>query len=369
MTENYYALGAVNILAMSILGWMVNHNDLFDARTRRHFLASVLSIAIVVLAELGTVFDGYPARISLFMNNIFNIIGFSLSPFVPVMIAKALSNRSLRWSNAMLIAPVVNLVLAVLSPAWGFIFRILPDGSYFRGTFFFVYILSYISGMIFLLVETFRVIRKYQSKGQESLVWLFLLFIFGTVLQLLFPHLHTAWPSVSLAMVLYYAFYSDLLERHDALTNLLNRRSYEYHLARLETKGHAAVIMMDVNGLKEANDRFGHPYGDESLRVIAGILSAVFGKIGTCFRIGGDEFCVLTRQTDEQMLKSAEESFLKRMAVAAEEDSRFPSISLGHAFFLDPHQGIGQAVKEADQRMFAQKQQNKQAKMQQELRN
>ena len=367
MTENYYALGAVNILAMSILGWMVYHNDLFDARTRRHFLAAILSIAIVVLAELGTVFDGYPAPISLFMPKIFNIIGFSLSPFVPMMIAKAFSNRSPRWSNAMLIAPAANLVLAVLSPAWGFIFRILPDGTYSRGTFFFVYIISYVSGMIYLLAETFRVIRKYQRKGQESLVWLFLLFLFGTALQLLFPHLHTTWPSVSLAMVLYYAFYTDLLERHDALTDLLNRRSYEHHLARLEAKGHAAVIMMDVDGLKEANDRYGHPYGDESLRAIAGILTATFGKIGTCFRIGGDEFCVLAQRADEQMLKSAEESFLEHVAAAAGEDSRFPSISLGHAFYLDPHQGIGQAVEEADQRMFARKQQNKEARKQEEL--
>jgi hypothetical protein len=58
--------------------------------------------------------------------------------------------------------------------------------------------------------------------------------LIGTALQLLFPLIHTTWISVSLAMIMYYAYYCDLLEKHDVMTNLLNRRSYEYHLPGLK---------------------------------------------------------------------------------------------------------------------------------------
>ena len=51
---------------------------------------------------------------------------------------------------------------------------------------------------------------------------------------------------------------------------------------------------MDVNGLKYANDTFGHQAGDELIKAAANAIKKAFGASGNCFRIGGDEFAVIT---------------------------------------------------------------------------
>ena len=362
MTQNHLAISGINILAMSILSYMVYCNFLFDPKTRRHFLYAVLSIAVVIIAEMGTVFPAYPMGSAQFLQNGFNVIGFSVSPFVPIMVASTFGNRFRIRGILFSLPAVINLIFTLLSPAFGFIFRVLPDSSYFRGPWFFMYIIAYIAGIVFLFVETLSAIKIYQNRNKPVLLWLFLLFLLGTVIQLLFPSVHTTWPSVSLVMIMYYTYYCDLLEKHDVLTNLMNRRSYEYHLPRLGAKGSGSVTMLDVDDFKLINDKYGHQFGDECLRVIAGNIRATFGKIGSCYRIGGDEFCVLSQAADENALMAAEAAFARRMDIDRGQNRRLPCVSFGSAFCNDTQKGINQTVAEADSLMFLHKQQHKQEK-------
>jgi diguanylate cyclase (GGDEF)-like protein len=89
--------------------------------------------------------------------------------------------------------------------------------------------------------------------------------------------------------------YLEYLGKHDVLTKLYNRSFFVDELNRLERKGPTPVtiLVIDVNGLKAANDHFGHAAGDELLRRAGEVL----GKLveGPCHvaRIGGDEFAVL----------------------------------------------------------------------------
>jgi diguanylate cyclase (GGDEF)-like protein len=89
--------------------------------------------------------------------------------------------------------------------------------------------------------------------------------------------------------------------RHDALTGLANRRSYQERLAveiaRANRHGHPlSVCLLDLDGFKEVNDRLGHPAGDEVLRNVARQIDQ--SRVSDdAFRIGGDEFAVLMPQT------------------------------------------------------------------------
>lgn len=82
-----------------------------------------------------------------------------------------------------------------------------------------------------------------------------------------------------------YILYSELTQKIDTLTRLLNRRSYESRLASL--RGHAVIYYFDVDEFKSVNDTFGHGVGD-----------AVLAEVGYCYRIGGDEFCVIAQISD-----------------------------------------------------------------------
>ncbi len=95
--------------------------------------------------------------------------------------------------------------------------------------------------------------------------------------------------------------YLEFLGKHDALTKLHNRSFYIDELSRLQRNAPfpVTIIMADLNGLKETNDRLGHAAGDELLRRVGEVLGKLVEKPGHAARIGGDEFAIILPGTDE----------------------------------------------------------------------
>lgn len=96
------------------------------------------------------------------------------------------------------------------------------------------------------------------------------------------------------------------LSRVDPLTGLLNRRilaetmQREIRIAERSRKP-LCLIYFDVDRFKQVNDRFGHERGDEVLKAIGDVLREVSRNVDLCFRLGGDEFCVvLTDATEDE---------------------------------------------------------------------
>jgi diguanylate cyclase (GGDEF)-like protein len=90
----------------------------------------------------------------------------------------------------------------------------------------------------------------------------------------------------------------------DPVTGVANRRSLlaraDYEIARHRRAGQSfALVMLDLDGFKQLNDRFGHAAGDDLLRDVAGALRRAMRAQDTVARFGGDEFCVLAPETDE----------------------------------------------------------------------
>jgi diguanylate cyclase (GGDEF)-like protein/PAS domain S-box-containing protein len=104
--------------------------------------------------------------------------------------------------------------------------------------------------------------------------------------------------------------YLEYLGTHDVLTKLYNRSFYTDELNRLERKGPypVTIIMADLNGLKAANDEFGHAAGDALLRRAGEVFNSLVDRPHTAARIGGDEFAVLCPGLDaaggEMLLES-----------------------------------------------------------------
>jgi diguanylate cyclase (GGDEF)-like protein len=91
----------------------------------------------------------------------------------------------------------------------------------------------------------------------------------------------------------------------DPVTGIANRRSLllraDYELARHRRAQRSfALVMLDLDGFKGLNDRFGHAAGDDLLRDVALALSRAMRDQDTVARFGGDEFCVLAPETDER---------------------------------------------------------------------
>ena len=92
---------------------------------------------------------------------------------------------------------------------------------------------------------------------------------------------------------------------HDALTGLPNRYLLGDRLSQMiaHAKRHGrsfAVAMIDVDGLKRVNDRFGHAVGDEVLKHVATRLAGQVRAGDMAARLGGDEFVLLLSDTDSR---------------------------------------------------------------------
>src|SRR5688572_32015721 len=90
----------------------------------------------------------------------------------------------------------------------------------------------------------------------------------------------------------------------DSMLPIANRRAFVRELTRLmsysERYGTAgSVLYFDLNGMKEINDRYGHPAGDEARRHFARLLGGNVRDSDVVGRLGGDEFGVILAQADE----------------------------------------------------------------------
>ena len=116
----------------------------------------------------------------------------------------------------------------------------------------------------------------------------------------------------------------------DPLTGLFNRRYLDAALAQqfamFKRLGRRyGVIQMDIDTLKEINDRLGHAAGDEAIRFVAGILSDHARDMDVAARSGGDEFVVICGLASEDDLAA-----YGRRLVRLVRDSRFaPAVGVG----------------------------------------
>lgn len=91
------------------------------------------------------------------------------------------------------------------------------------------------------------------------------------------------------------------LAREDGLTGLLNRRSFDLELSRAASLQarygtQAVLVLADLDGFKQLNDRLGHPAGDAMLRHVARLFLASIRASDIAARVGGDEFALLLWQ-------------------------------------------------------------------------
>lgn len=151
------------------------------------------------------------------------------------------------------------------------------------------------------------------------------------------------------------------LAYHDVLTGLYNRAKYEVVLGELdESSAEFALVSIDLNDLKYVNDTYGHDKGDLMLTTFAYILITAFDGMGSCFRIGGDEYVVIVDDKHCGMISQA----LVRMNIEEQEQSANQIFNIHASYGIAYRSEIddGQAFKVfrlADRRMYEMKSKSK----------
>lgn len=150
------------------------------------------------------------------------------------------------------------------------------------------------------------------------------------------------------------------INSHDSLTGLYNRQYFESKSKEFDALDYLplSVISGDINGLKLANDVFGHATGDMLLKQVADVLRQCCRETDIVARVGGDEFAVLLPKMD----KASVIDICARIYYTCEaldfrqEHNTFkPSISLGYATKTSISESLAAAIKSADEMMYKRK--------------
>jgi diguanylate cyclase (GGDEF)-like protein len=152
----------------------------------------------------------------------------------------------------------------------------------------------------------------------------------------------------------------------DYLTMLPNARSLflrlDSELARCRrTLEPLTVLVCDVDGFKQVNDRFGHLEGNKVLRHVADVLRENCREYDYVARMGGDEFVILLAGSDREAVRRRITEFqsIACDAGGAVNGLGVVTLSVGEAFYPDDGSDAEQLLAEADRRMYKSKHLNK----------
>lgn len=143
----------------------------------------------------------------------------------------------------------------------------------------------------------------------------------------------------------------------DEMTGLGNRRALMEKLQELEkAKEIFCYVMLDLNGLKDINDTYGHRKGDEFIQKGAGILKEFREHVVGIYRVGGDEFVILFSGCGEDDVDRHLEQLRKKVRKCFTQDGKWYGIAMGYAWMQDYNkETVTEVMCRGDERMYADK--------------
>lgn len=152
-----------------------------------------------------------------------------------------------------------------------------------------------------------------------------------------------------------YAQRIEYLVRHDSISELGNRYGFEAYVQSPEMPKSYSLIISDIDGLKFVNDAYGHLRGDELIRKIGVFLTDNFTNDSRIFRIGGDEYAIISKEIFEDELDVR----IERIKSQIEEYTLITGIqfglSIGYEVVINQNMEFHDAFISAENTMYRRK--------------
>lgn len=201
--------------------------------------------------------------------------------------------------------------------------------------------------IIIFAVQNVRYFKSYSRMNMAASRYIVLGAIAGVLLYFFFDGYKDYSAIFTSSILLYYVLVYIHMAKMDPLTSLPNRQSF-YQDMVMESQNITGVISIDMNELKYLNDNLGHEAGDMALEVVSGVFRRDCPHNCTAYRVGGDEFMIICRNTNEFDIRS--------IIVRMREDLKQTSYicSFGYAM-CNAEISVDEAIRLADARMYENK--------------
>lgn len=328
----------------------IRTNRLITREDKRAALIACLIITLPMLAEwVSILLDGAPAELRS-VHVTAKLLELILAPAIGVAVAFAYGDA--KHPELALTLVAAHAVFQCLALGFEWVFRVDAENGWQRQELFLIYALVFVLSVAYAFSSVVIGGKAYQIGVDAMLVLTLLLVTAGIWIMLVFPRIRITYLCVALSNLLLYIRHYKIMLQVDAVTGLLNRRCYDVNITDMGSR--SVIVLLDIDQFKRVNDTYGHSVGDLCLRSVAQELTAVYGRYGLCYRIGGDEFCVVLHDSLEK-LPMLNQLFLARIRRLQERDSRMSGVSMGYAYYDAAASNIRDVIQEADTMLYRNK--------------
>lgn len=355
MFDYYFATIFFSVFIMLIMKLMLHGDEIIEEKHKKKLNIITTLVIIAAISEwLGVYLDGKPTWLIPIHIDV-KILELSIAPVILVLCADMIGE--IRSWKVMGIILGIHAILETSSGFFGFIFSVDDKNYYHHEKFYWIYVTSFVAGIILFIVKVIKASSFEYGTRRVIMLMLSIFVVLGLVVQYVGETVRVIYLCTSIAILVMYILYMEVSQNTDALTHLLNRRYYESRISRIFKP--AIIFYFDINDFKMVNDTYGHSFGDYAISKIGKCIMEVYGKKGYCYRIGGDEFCVIMYAPFEEA-KIFNTLFETKIFEMQNEDSRLPKASVGYAFYDPSKDNIADVVKVADSMMYHRKRMQKQ---------
>lgn len=359
----------INLAALIMLGivFSIGYKNL-DRRDKlnKKFLTTSLIIILEIFFETSAcIINKRPEQISIILSNLIHTCVFFTAPILTYLWFSFIytwvtpEEKITKFKQGILIVPVIiNSIITFLSPFYGLVFYITKENVYNRGPFFMITALI----TYFYLIFSFFIIIKQRKRIVKQdfipMVIVGILPIVGGIFQTLFYGILLMWSSAAFSLVIVYNFLQQRMVHIDGLTGVWTRASFDYYISmRIKNNDGFGVIFMDIDGLKNINDEFGHIEGDEAIKNSVNLISGILRKTDVIARWGGDEFVIILDSVSEKEMNEVLERINLKFAQYNIENDKSYSIqcSFGADLYNSSFSSIEQFLNHVDSLMYCNK--------------
>ena len=373
---NYYtSIIILSWLALGILCILIHEKERISAKDKYILDLTYALIAAAALAEwLGICFEGRTG-LPVWLLMAVKCADYILTPMAGGALVTQMRIRN-RWHFVIILILGVNTVFQIIAGFFGWMVRIDNQNHYIYGSLYNIYITFGLIVVFLVIVQFFVYGRSFRRQNRRSLYAIMFLIVVGILMQEVYPGVWTAYISLTLGAILIFIHYEEFANQAmdeymeeqkiqidtDALTGTGSRYAYSKVLKDFEVSGKIppdlVAFTIDINGLKQVNDRLGHEAGDELICGAARCIEEAIGHKGSCFRTGGDEFVIFVSADENEAAGIMDR--LKKEANAWKGNLIGElSLSAGYASAENnPGLTAEQLVREADFAMYAAKEEH-----------
>lgn len=324
-------------------------NRLVNKKMKQYSIVLCLVIGFAAFCEwLGVKTNGADVSF-IYIHELAKLIEFCLSPIAGVIAAFTYSK--VKKPFLMVGFLTIHILLEIVFFHFKAVFYVDSNNIYHRNYLYWVYIVAFGLSILYCFFCIVREELKYHSRPDLVLIATLIFLAVGIGIQMIKSNIRVDYLCVAIGNFLLYNHRCKTFFQMDGLTHLLNRRCYEKDIEKLSSP--AIIINMDVNKFKDINDAYGHTIGDYYLKSIAKIIYDTYGKFGSCYRYGGDEFCVTLFKVDK--LDELNQQFINSINDFRKKDKIAPSVSIGYAHYNSKETHIQSVIEQADKMMYENK--------------